>query len=213
MIHRSSHKFGITTLASVVAVLVLLLPSASVACDVGLRTDGSNVTWCFGASMSGNNKMQQAAHWAITQLANTPAMTTTAVSDCNPSVNPGVDLRLVDGALPYGVVGRTYCADPAGVTSGICNRYNISQDNGNQVESLTDPLVYYSDYIAEPGEKMRNFKVTWCHEIGHAMSLEHHPAMLANRSSYYSASGPDHARDCMVKGHIEGSSQLSVVER
>lgn len=153
MIHRTSSKLGISMLGAIVGALLLLLPSASVACDVGLRTDGSNVTWCFGGSMSGNNKMKQAAPWTITQLANTPAMTTTAVPNCNPSVNPGVDLRFIDGALHYGTVGRTYCADPAKATSGVRNRYNISQDNGNQVQTLTDPVVYYSDYIAEPGER------------------------------------------------------------
>lgn len=185
------------------AVVSLLFPSVAQACNLGTRTDGRNATWCFTASMDGKPLFQDAARWSISTLAHSTVMTTTAVSSCDPAVNPGVDYRFADRDLGAGVYGWAECQ--VWTTSTVCDRYRI---NANRVEidaALTSTSDTYSDGIAEAGELEINFKANWCHELGHTVTLEHHPATYANRFTYYTGTG-DRARDCMVRGHIETTS-------
>lgn len=179
----------------------LVLPTlAANACNVGSRTDGRNATWCFTSSMDGSPRLQDAARWSIQNLATSTVMTTSAVASCNPDENPGVDYRFADRDLGAGTYGFAECQVWSSAT--VCGRYRINANRDEIDRALRSEADMYSDGNEEPGELEINLKANWCHELGHTVSLEHHPVNYANRFDYYSGGG-DHARDCMVRGHIE----------
>ena len=188
-------KAGILAIATVVA-----LPVAGHACNVGSRTDGRDATWCFTASMDGKPLMRDTARWALNNLVSSTVMTATPVASCDPAVNPGVDYRFADRDLGAGVYGSAECQ--VWSSSTVCGRYRINANRAEIVAALSSTDDMYSDGAEQSGERELNFKANWCHELGHTVSLEHHPANFANRFSYYNGEG-DRARDCMVRGHVE----------
>lgn len=49
--------------------------------------------------------------------------------------------------------------------------------------------------------------MNWCHEAGHSVGLDHHPAVVTDRDLYYDGATADREQDCMVSGHIEFDQQ------
>lgn len=186
--------------AAVATSLLMVAVPSSYACDDGLRADGANLTWCLSNSLDGYSGMQDTAQWAIEHLAVNTAMTSTAVSACASNT----DVRFIRADLGDGTWGSTSCNNP--LTSTVCDSFNVIQDRSSQITTLTDEGDPYSDGRSEDGELTLNFKKTWCHEVGHVASLDHHPADFNNRYSYYDGSTPDRVADCMVRGHIEAAA-------
>ncbi len=145
--------------------------------------------------------MIEPARWAIQNLANNTAMTTTNVSDCAENT----DVRFVNGELGDGTWGSARCINFRNETSNpqICDKFNVIQDRSSQVTTNNDAGDPYSNGVPANGELELNFEKTWCHELGHVTGLEHHPVDFENRAGYYNASTPDRVRDCLVRGHIE----------
>lgn len=199
---RSRGRWRLAAVASTATALLLIATSVSYACGVGWRADGANLTWCLSDSLDGYPLMKDTAHWSAAHVANNTAMSTTAVSACSSST----DMRFVRADLGDGAWGETRAVDCNNANPPVCDKFNVIQDYSSQVTTLTNEHDPYSDGREENGELELNFKKTWCHEVGHVTSVDHHPAVFGNRYSYYDDSEPDRVTDCMVRGHIESAA-------
>jgi hypothetical protein len=165
----------------VVGVGAVVATAPGVAADPQFDDPDANPhAYCFGANM--DTWERDEVHDQMLWNDNNTDVVRKWDSVCNWSSGAMTDMHVMDTDLPGNLRGRTVCT--ARHENGECDRFDVEIDTGFIAQQV-EPHLYAA-----------NVRKTICHEIGHAMSLDHYSKNADGSSPVYGQ------HDCMISGPV-----------